>query len=73
MSVYDKFTKDLLSGKHKLKYENITLAKECITIIQRKLLPKLTDSGMFTIHYLIGSLINGHALCDLGASTNLMV
>lgn len=58
--------KDLLLGKHKLKYdENTTLAEECITIIQRKLPPKLTSPDRFTITCSIGSLTICHALCDL--------
>lgn len=52
--------------------ENITLVKECSAIIQRKLPPKLTDPGRFTIPYFIGSLTIRNALCDLEASINMM-
>ncbi|XP_050883758.1 uncharacterized protein LOC127086972 [Lathyrus oleraceus] len=48
------------------------MAKECSTIIQRKLPPKLTNQDRFTIPYSIGSLIIGHALYDLGANINLI-
>ncbi|CAJ2653502.1 unnamed protein product [Trifolium pratense] len=73
MPVYAKFMKDLLSGKRKLKDdENIALSEECSAILQRKLPPKLKDPGSFTIPCSIGELKIGRALCDLGASINLM-
>lgn len=53
--------------------ENIVMAKECSTIIQRKLPQKLTNQDRFTIPYSIGSLIIGHALYDLGANINLIL
>lgn len=65
--------KELLLGKRKFKeYENIVLVEECNVIIQRKLPPKLTDTGPFTIPCTIGPLTIGQALCDLGAIINLM-
>ncbi|KAK2410681.1 hypothetical protein QL285_046032 [Trifolium repens] len=73
MPVYAKFMKDLLSGKRKLRDdENIALSEECNAILQRKLPPKLKDPGSFTIPCSIGELKIGRALCDLGASINLM-
>lgn len=46
ISSYAKFIKEILLRKRKLKYnENIALAEECNTIIQRKLPPKLTMLG----------------------------
>lgn len=73
MLVYAKFMKELLSGKHKLKYdENTALTKKCSASIQRKLPPKLTDPCRFTISCSICSLIIGNALYDLGTSINLM-
>ncbi|MCI05514.1 hypothetical protein A2U01_0026567, partial [Trifolium medium] len=73
MTVYAKFMKDLLSRKRKLRDdENIALSKECSAILQRKLPPKLKDPGSFTIPCSIGDLKTGRALCDLGASINLM-
>ncbi|XP_050890825.1 uncharacterized protein LOC127096274 [Lathyrus oleraceus] len=73
MSVYAKFVKGLLDGKHKWKDdEKVVLAKECSAIIQCKLPPKLTNPGSFMIHFSIGSLKIGQTLCDLGASINLM-
>ncbi|GAU41120.1 hypothetical protein TSUD_288100 [Trifolium subterraneum] len=73
MPVYTKFMKDLLSGKIKLRDdENVALSEECSAILQHKLPPKLKDPGSFTIPCTIGNVKIGRALCDLGASINLM-
>lgn len=66
--------KELLFGNRKLKYdENISLEEECSVIIQCKLPPKLTDLVRFIIPCSIGSLMIGHALCDLEESINLIL
>ncbi|XP_061343130.1 uncharacterized protein LOC133289247 [Gastrolobium bilobum] len=68
-----KFMKDLLSKKRKLKEcETMALTEECSAIIQKKLPPKLKDPGSFSIPIEIGNIEVGKALCDLGASINLM-
>ncbi|XP_061360631.1 uncharacterized protein LOC133304597 [Gastrolobium bilobum] len=73
MPNYAKFMKDLLSRKHKLKEcETVALTEECSAIIQKKLSPKLKDPGSFSIPIAIGNIKVGKALCDLGASINLM-
>ena len=41
-------------------------------MLQKKLSQKLKDIGSFTIPCTIGSLNVNRALCDLGASINLM-
>lgn len=73
MPVYAKFMKVILNGKHKFKDgENVVLVEEFSAIIQHKLPPKLRDLGRLTIPCSIGSLKTGQALCNLGASINLM-
>ncbi|XP_050909136.1 uncharacterized protein LOC127122906 [Lathyrus oleraceus] len=73
MPLYAKFMKELLNGKLKLKDdENVALAEEYSSIVQRSLPPKLTDPGRFTIPSSISSLKIGQSLCDLGTSINLM-
>ncbi|XP_061349066.1 uncharacterized protein LOC133294427 [Gastrolobium bilobum] len=73
MSNYAKFIKDLLSKKRKLKEcETVALTEECSVIIQKKLPPKLKDPGSFSIPIAIGNIEVGKALCNLGASINLM-
>ncbi|PIN16592.1 DNA-directed DNA polymerase [Handroanthus impetiginosus] len=66
---YVKFMKDILSKKRRLgDYETVALTEECSAIIQNKLPLKLKDPESFTI----GTHFSGRALCDLGASINLM-
>ena len=53
-------------------FETVNLIEECSSILQRKLSQKLKDPSSFTIPYTIGNVIFERALCDLGASINLM-
>ncbi|XP_062103615.1 uncharacterized protein LOC133814703 [Humulus lupulus] len=65
--------KEILSKKRRLEdFETVALIQECSAIIQRKLPQKLQDPGSFTIPCTIGKFECKHALCDLGASINLM-
>ena len=74
MPSYVRFMKDILTNKKKLNdYEIIALSEECSTTLQKKLPPKLKDPGSFTIPSSIGNLSFEKALCDLGASINLML
>ena len=50
----------------------VSLSANCIAIIQKKLPKKMQDPGSFTIPYTIGNHEFGKALCDSGASINLM-
>ena len=73
MPCYVKFMKDILSRKRRLsKFEIVNLTDECNAILQRKLPQKLKDPCSFTIPCKIGNSIFERALCDLGASINLM-
>ena len=73
MLTYVKFMKDILSKKRRLEeYETIALTEECSAIIQKKLPQKLKDPESFTIPCTIGNAVFEKALCDLGASINLM-
>ena len=73
MPSYVKFMKDILSQKRRLvDFETVNLTEECSAILQRKLPQKLKDPGSFTIPCTIGNAIFEKALCDLGASINLM-
>ncbi|XP_075521390.1 uncharacterized protein LOC142554612 [Primulina tabacum] len=70
---YAKFLKEILSNKKKLvDFETVKLSEECSAILQNKLPPKLKDPGSFSIPCTIGSSFFSKALCDLGASINLM-
>ncbi|XP_042067459.1 uncharacterized protein LOC121810799 [Salvia splendens] len=73
MPSYAKFLKDVVSQKRKWgHYETVNLTESCSAIIQRKLPAKMQDPGSFTIECTIGNCFVGNALCDLGASINLM-
>ena len=73
MPSYVKFMKDILSQKRRLAdFETVNLSEECSAILQRKLPQNLKDPGSFTIPCTIGNSIFERALCDLGASINLM-
>ncbi|KAJ9547549.1 hypothetical protein OSB04_020092 [Centaurea solstitialis] len=73
MPNYVKFLKDILNKKKRLsEFETVALTKECSALLTCKIPPKLKDPGSFTIPCDIGGKEVGHALCDLGASVNLM-
>ncbi|XP_070056841.1 uncharacterized protein [Nicotiana tomentosiformis] len=70
---YAKYIKEIVANKRKLiVFETVALTEECSSRIQNKLPPKLKDPGSFTIQISIGKHVVGRALCDLGASINLM-
>ncbi|XP_073304099.1 uncharacterized protein [Primulina huaijiensis] len=70
---YAKFLKDILANKRKLKYHMmINLTENCSALVQKKIPPKLKDPGSFSIPCVIGDIVFHKALCDLGASINLM-
>ncbi|XP_024962591.1 uncharacterized protein LOC112502823 [Cynara cardunculus var. scolymus] len=73
MPSYVKFFKDILHKKRRLnEFKTVALTKECSALLTCKIPPKLKDLGSFTISCSIGGKEVGHALCDLGASINLM-
>ncbi|KAJ9544693.1 hypothetical protein OSB04_024400 [Centaurea solstitialis] len=73
MPSYAKFLKDIISNKRKIEEQaTVALTEECSAIIQNKLPQKLKDPGSFTIPVHIGNSDFSRALCDLGASINLM-
>ena len=73
MPLYAKFLKELLSKKRKIAEEGIVnLTATCSAIIQQKLQAKMKDPGSFTIPCSIGKYEFKKALCDSGASINLM-
>ncbi|KAL5578061.1 hypothetical protein UlMin_019760 [Ulmus minor] len=73
MPNYVKFMKDVLTNKRKLgEFETVALTNECSLLLQTKIPPKLKDPGSFTLPCSIGNTYCGRALCDLGASINLM-
>ncbi|XP_062080572.1 uncharacterized protein LOC133785339 [Humulus lupulus] len=73
MPNYVKFMKEVVSKKRRLEdFETGKLTEECSAILQKKLPQKVKDPGSFTIPCTIGGSSFDKALCDLGASINLM-
>ena len=73
MPNYEKFMKEILSKKNKIVEEGIVnLGATCSAVIQRSLQAKMKDPGSFTIPCSIGKYEFKKALCDFGASINLM-
>ncbi|XP_057756138.1 uncharacterized protein LOC130975346 [Arachis stenosperma] len=73
MALYAKFLKELMTKKRRWKNkETVVLTKECSAIIQHMLPQKLKDPGSFQISCIRGEITVEKALCDLGASINLM-
>ena len=70
---YAKFLKKILSKKKKITEEGIVhLTATYSAVIQRILLAKMKDPDSFTIPCSIGKYEFKKALCDSGASINLM-
>ncbi|KAH9670524.1 hypothetical protein KPL70_017015 [Citrus sinensis] len=73
MPNYMKFLKDILIRKRRLgEFKTVALTQECSHMLQSKIPKKLKDPGSFTIPCSIGTRYNSRALCDLGASINLI-
>ena len=73
MPLYAKFLKEILSKKKKISEEGVVnLTDACSAVIQKKLPEKMRDPGSFTIPCTIGGFEIQKALCDSGASINLM-
>ncbi|XP_015948817.1 uncharacterized protein LOC107473742 [Arachis duranensis] len=73
MPLYAKFLKELITKRRNCEAkETIVLTEECSAIIQKKLPQKLKVPGSFQIPFIIGDITIEKALCDLGASINLM-
>ncbi|XP_070013247.1 uncharacterized protein [Nicotiana sylvestris] len=71
MPGYAKFMKDLVTKKRSMNCETIKMTHQ-VSAIVHSLDPKLEDPGTFIIPCTIGSVNFAKALCDLGASINLM-
>ena len=73
MPNYEKFLKDIQNKKKIIAEEGIVnLTATCNAVIQRSLPAKMKDPGSFTIPYSIRKYEFKKALCDSGASINLM-
>ncbi|KAK5775292.1 hypothetical protein PVK06_043165 [Gossypium arboreum] len=70
---YAKFLKELCTNKQKLtSNEKVSVGENVSAVLQRKMPAKCKDRAMFAIPYKIGHLGIKKAICDLGASINVM-
>ena len=70
---YVKFLKDVLSKKRRFAEEGVVnLTYTCSAVIHKSLPVKMQDPGNFTIPCIIGKVEFKKALCDSGASINLI-
>ncbi|KAG8491703.1 hypothetical protein CXB51_015156 [Gossypium anomalum] len=68
-----KFLKELCTNKRKLTgNEKVSVGENVSAVLQRKMPVKCKDRGMFAIPCKIGHLGIKKAMCDLGASINVM-
>ena len=73
MPLYDKFPKEILCKKRRITKEGVVnLTATCSAVIQKNLPEKMKDPGSFKIPCTIGGIEIQKALCDSGASINLM-
>ncbi|XP_015960333.1 uncharacterized protein LOC107484229 [Arachis duranensis] len=73
MPLYTKFLKELINKTRSWHEKKTTmLTEECSAVIQRGILPKLKDTGSFVVSCTIGKMTLEKALCNLGASINLV-
>ncbi|KAK4737122.1 hypothetical protein R3W88_000819 [Solanum pinnatisectum] len=69
---YVNFMKDLVTKKRVVSFEDDDKLQHCSAIATRSLEQKKEDPSAFIIQCIIGLLHFAKALCDLGASINLM-
>ena len=73
MALYAKFLKEILSKKTRIAEEAIVnLTATCSAVIKKNLSEKMKDPGSFTIPCTIRGIEIQKALCDFGASINLI-
>ncbi|XP_070003172.1 uncharacterized protein [Nicotiana sylvestris] len=73
MSGYAKMMKDLIFRKFDFQdLATVTLTQTCSAVVTRPVVEKLSNLGSFTIPCTIGNFAFAKALCNLGASINLM-
>ncbi|KAK8593320.1 hypothetical protein V6N12_045403 [Hibiscus sabdariffa] len=73
MPNYAKFLKDMVSRKKRIEeFETAAATETCLALMHNKIPTKKTDPGSFTIECSVGHNYSTKALCDPGASINLM-
>ena len=74
--LYAKWFKEMLKTKKeqskRLKKQAVKVSEQVSAIIQKKMPPKCTDPGMFTIPCTLGETVFPKAMLDLGASISVV-
>ncbi|XP_042019144.1 uncharacterized protein LOC121766988 [Salvia splendens] len=68
---FSRFIKDFIAGKAKADGK-IVIGESVSAVIQKILPSKRTDPRMFTLPIVIGNINIEHAMCDLGATINVL-
>ncbi|XP_057810237.1 uncharacterized protein LOC131024715 [Salvia miltiorrhiza] len=68
---FGKFVKDFIAGKSKATGK-IVMGENVSAALKKELPAKCKDPGMFSLPIYIGDTRIEHAMCDLGASINVM-
>ncbi|XP_057780015.1 uncharacterized protein LOC130998620 [Salvia miltiorrhiza] len=68
---FGKFVKDFIAGKSKATGK-IVMGENVSATLKKELPAKCKDPGMFSLPIYIGDTRIEHAMCDLGASINVM-
>ncbi|XP_047961453.1 uncharacterized protein LOC125206210 [Salvia hispanica] len=72
LPTFSKFIKEFIAGKTKPDGK-IVIGENMSAVIQkRRMSSKCTDPGMFTLPISLGDIKIEHAMCDLGASINVL-
>ncbi|XP_042065422.1 uncharacterized protein LOC121808932 [Salvia splendens] len=72
LPIFSKFIKEFIAGKTKPSGK-IVIRETVSAVIQKRRMPsKRTDPCMFTLPISIGNIKVEHAMCDLGASINVL-
>ncbi|XP_042032123.1 uncharacterized protein LOC121778759 [Salvia splendens] len=73
LPIFSKFIKEFITRKTKPN-DKIVIGETVSAVIQKRRMPsKRTDPGMFTLPVSIGNIKVEHAMCDLGASINVLL
>ncbi|XP_074289375.1 uncharacterized protein LOC141614529 [Silene latifolia] len=73
VAAYAKFLIDILTRKRSFdEVETVAFTQKCTAVMHATIPPKLKDPGSFSIPCHIGHLAISKALCDSGASVNVM-
>lgn len=73
ISYYAKFMKELVTKKQNLEFDTIEVSHHCSVVMSSNMLAKENDPNAFTNPCSIHVYRFSRALCNLGASINLML